>query len=299
MRARLGWIVVAGAGAVVLAAVVWATQHDGGPRRCPAGLVEIEARCCGLDQTVELGSCIGAPTSCSSAQRVDPRGCAVEHEKIPVASGVLELAPADWEAQGIVEPRRVDMAAFELDRFEVTEARYLECVEAGSCAALPLTGEPGRPVTRARYDDGLRFCAWAGGDLPTPEQLAFAAAGEERRRYAWGQAGAVCRRAAWGLVRGPCAQGAAGPETAGSRPDGRAPEGFFDLAGNVAEWARSDPSSPMAEARGGSFQDGTAAALRHWHAEELDKNSRLAHVGFRCAYRVPGGSATPDPTADG
>src|SRR5208283_929136 len=106
-----------------------------------------------------------------------------------------------------------------------------------------------------------RFCEWAGGALPTSVQLAFSAAGPSGRRYPWGDTGAVCRRAAWGLVRGPCGRGAVGPELAGSHPDGATPEGVLDLAGNVAEWAVSPGGF---EARGGSFRDGTASAMRSW-----------------------------------
>src|SRR6185503_21054203 len=101
------------------------------------------------------------------------------------------------------------------------------------------------------------------GALPSRDQLAFAAAGQTGRRYAWGDTGAVCRRAAWGLASGPCAEGASGPEIAGAHPDGASPEGVLDLAGNVAEWSAPDRAdAPVAEVRGGSFADGAASALR-------------------------------------
>src|SRR6185312_3646616 len=176
-----------------------------------------------------------------------------------------------------------DVAPFDLDALEVTESRWSACATAGACPSLELSGEPGRAVAGVTFDDASRFCAWAGGALPTRDQLAFAAAGRSGRRYAWGDTGAVCRRAAWGLVAGPCGWGARGPELAGSHPDGASPEGVLDLAGNVAEWANAADGS--AEVRGGSYADGAANALRAWQRRVIPPGPRSREIGFRCARR--------------
>jgi len=191
----------------------------------------------------------------------------------------------------VVEPRVVTVEPFFLDAYEATEARYAACVLASACAPLPLSGEPGLAISSLTLEEASRFCVWAGGALPTPEELAFAAAGLSGRRYAWGDTGAVCRRAAWGLVRGPCGEGADGPEVSGSHPDGASPDGVFDLAGNVAEWAMARGGSfvGFAEARGGSFGDGAASALRSWNRREIQANERSREVGVRCAYPVRDG----------
>lgn len=286
MRDRLVLLVtVVVAAATAVGLVMLALPEAGrGPLRCAGGLVALGARCCGGGQELALGQCRGTPTSCSSQQEVTAAGCVAVPRRATITGGTLRLAPSDWEAQGVVEARTVEIAAFELDAFEVTEARYRACVAAGSCEDRPDSDEPGLPVRGVTYAEAERFCAWSGGRLPSPEELAFAAAGPEGKRYAWGNAGAVCRRAAWGLARGPCAEGGTGPETAGARPDGGSPDGIFDLAGNVAEWAAAPPAAVEAEARGGSYADRAAAALRHWHREMHPKSSAPAHVGFRCAY---------------
>jgi formylglycine-generating enzyme required for sulfatase activity len=151
-----------------------------------------------------------------------------------------------------------------------------------------MRGEPGLPVTDLTLDEAARFCAFAGGLLPSRDQLAFAAAGSSGRRYPWGNTGAVCRRAAFGLLAGPCGRNAAGPEIAGSHPDGAAvlEDGrVLDLAGNVAEWTLPDDAgATVTDVRGGSWADASAAALRTWNRRGVPVSSRAPDVGVRCAY---------------
>lgn len=207
---------------------------------------------------------------------------------VRVAAGVLRLGPSDWEAQGVAASREVFVPAFSLDAFEVTEQRYATCVAAGACAPVPLRGEPGVPVTGVTVDEAARFCAFAGGTLPSLDQLAFAAAGTSGRRYPWGDTGAVCRRAAYGLRAGPCGWGATGPEVAGSRPDGAAVHAdgrLFDLAGNVAEWTMpAQPGDENTAIYGGSWADGAAPALRTWNRRRVPGSARAPDIGFRCTY---------------
>jgi formylglycine-generating enzyme required for sulfatase activity len=221
--------------------------------------------------------------------RATPEGCVAEARVVRVEGGTLHLGPGDWEAQGVVTARDVEIPAFAIDAFEVTEESWTACVAAGACPLLVLSGEPGRAIGGVTAEEALQYCRWAGGVLPTSDQLAWAAAGRGGRRYAWGDTGAVCRRAAWGLTAGPCGWGARGPELAGSHPDGASPEGILDLAGNVAEWATpaggvAGPLPAALEARGGSFTSASASALRAWNRRILPAATRAADVGFRCAY---------------
>lgn len=223
-----------------------------------------------------------------------PAGCVATARVVDLPGGELRIGPGDWEAQGLVEPRTAQVAAFRIDAYEVTEARYAACVAASACAPLPGTGESGRAIAGITLVEAERFCAWAGGTVPTADQLAFAAAGARGRRYAWGDTGAVCRRAAWGLRGGPCGADADGPEVTGSHPDGASTEGVHDLAGNVAEWTRPlGPAARVAEVRGGSWADGVASALRSWNRREVDVDLRSAEVGFRCAYPASDGARPP------
>jgi formylglycine-generating enzyme required for sulfatase activity len=251
--------------------------------------VALGPRCCGEGQRVEAGRCVGVPSRCAASHRRTPDGCAPSDpsERVAIGGGHLHIGPGDWEAQGVVVPRDVDVRAFEIDAFEVTEERWIACVRAGSCADVARADEPGLPVGGVTFAEAAAFCAFAGGRLPSRDELAFAITGEAGRRYPWGDTGAVCRRGAWGLATGPCATGATGPDLAGAHPDGRSREGVHDLAGNVAEWAISaDAREGFADVLGGSFRDAEAAALRGWNRRAVAVTTRDAAIGLRCVYAV-------------
>ncbi len=262
-----------------------AVQKSAPPSRCATGMVLLGSRCCGEGQSLEHQRCIGRPSKCATGLEVTDGGCVAPRKIVSIKAGVLRIGPGDWEAQGQVTPRTADVSSFAIDAYEVHEARYAACVAASACAPAALSGEPGRALGSVTLTEAARFCAWAGGSLPTAEQLAYAAAGPSARRYAWGDTGAVCRRAAWGLVRGPCAEGAIGPEVTGSHPDGVSPDGVHDLAGNVAEWTSpSDQATDLVDVRGGSFADSAASALRSWHRRQIAGTTRSIDVGWRCVY---------------
>lgn len=285
-RAAAGVIAVLGACALVGGIVAFAGARAEGPARCAAGMVALGARCCGEGQALEAGRCRGAPRRCAQGLDVTPDGCVAPSRVVRIAGGALRVGPGDWEAQGVVTPREAAVEPFGVDAVEVTEARWSACVAAGACPAIALSGEPGRAVANVTLDEASRYCAFAGGALPTSDQLAFATAGPGGRRYAWGDTGAVCRRAAFGLRDGPCGAGATGPEIAGSHPDGASPDGVRDLSGNVAEWALPvDGATGVGDVRGGSWADGVAPALRSWQRRSVPAATRSAEVGLRCVYR--------------
>lgn len=272
--------------AAIASTVVAARRAAHEPARCAEGMVLLGPRCCGAGQHRDGDRCIGTPTSCARGLVAGATGCAppTPPPRIVIEGGTLAVAPADWEATGLVKPRREEVARFAIDVYEVDEARWTACVERGACPRLATSGEPGLPQTRVAVAEAARLCADEGGRLPTESELAFAAAGPGGRRYPWGPTGFVCRRAAWGLVAGPCASGAAGPEIVGAHPAGASPEGVHDLSGNVAEW--TTPSGDGAFVLGGSFRDVEAASLRTWSRARRDVNERSDAIGFRCAYRA-------------
>jgi len=245
-------------------------------------MVALGPRCCGRGQHLSGHRCAGRPLGCAAGLRVTADGCVPTPSVVALPGGTLQLGPVDWEASGRVVAHRARLAPFGLDSHEVTEAAYRRCVEADACAPLPGSGEPGLPQVRITAAEAARYCGWRGGALPTRDQLAFAAMGAAGHRYPWGETGAVCRRVAFGLAAGPCAEGATGPEIAGSHPDGATAEGIYDLAGNAAEWA--SPTGQAGEARGGSWRDGAASDLRSWSFVRLPALTRSAAVGFRCSY---------------
>ncbi len=285
--ARVTWAAVFGLGTVAVG--VWAAYLGLMLRtpseRCGAGLVALGPRCCAEGQSLGDGHvCLGEPTSCPAGFELtklgEVVGCARSDERVTIQGGSIVLGPSDWQNQGSVETRTLRVQNFVLDQSEVTERSWQECAESGMCKTRPAR-EPGLPVVTVSPDEAARYCLYEGGRLPTKDELAFATAGPEARRFPWGPHGLVCRRASYGLESGPCADGGEGPELAGARPDGATPLGVLDLVGNVAEWTR-EPSGATS-VHGGSFRSKLASEL----TSQSSLPSRPAdEVGFRCAYDV-------------
>jgi formylglycine-generating enzyme len=269
-NALLGAAVLLTAATVV---VVVARRLHSDPARCPEGTVALGARCCADGQQLQGPRCVGVPRRCPAA------GCVARMRVVELGGGVVDLAPIDWQTQGVVSARRVQVAPFAMDSIEVTLDRWQQCARAGACRPLPVD-EPGLPVRGVTPGEAQQYCRLLGGRLPTGDEWLWAAAGNEARRFPWGQTGLVCRRAVYGLLDGPCGRGGVGPDLAGLRPDGATPEGLLDLAGNVAEWT-VEPGGRHA-ARGGSYASRIAAELRSWSAWPGEAASE--QIGFRCAY---------------
>lgn len=207
---------------------------------------------------------------------------------------------------------RVQLSRFEIDRLEVTQKEYQQCVDAGSCS--PLANQScfvwdGRsfirggklakellaadhPAVCVDWFQAAKFCAQVGKRLPTEAEWERAAAGLEQSRYPWGDEPPTCERAqfdgCWEHTR-----------PVGVRPAGATPEGVHDLAGNASEWVndwyakstyarpfRRDPVGPdhgvVRVVRGGSYYDGPSV-LRAAYRYGLNPSSGFSTVGFRCA----------------
>jgi hypothetical protein len=246
--------------------VAYSISHRSVPERCPPGRNARQHRCCWEGQDFDQGYCKGDPTICLPPYEVSASGaCVLFAERVPISGGQLHLAPNDWQAQGLVQERTLNVGRFSIDRTEVPVGRR---------------PEPFLPWTNLEPERAERYCRNQGGRLPSADEWIFAASGPEGRRFPWGQTGLVCRRAVYGLVRGPCARSdAAGPDAVGSRPDGATPEGLLDMVGNVAEWVRQGDHYV---AMGGSFKSELASELKVW-SQQAASGAR-ADVGFRCAY---------------
>lgn len=208
-----------------------------------------------------------------------------------------------------LERHLVKLSGFFLDRTEVTVKEYLSCVRVGHCKAPPYELGARRfergdfPVSMVSWEDARDFCQFRGARLPTEAEFERAARGSNGRRFPWGNSanGHLANHGRLGLDTSDASDGFSELAPVGSFRDGRTPDGFLDLAGNVSEWVMdryvgrylpepvTDPEGPDAAtatgarvARGGSF-DSPLAWLRGSTRFAFSPSERLPSLGFRCA----------------
>lgn len=181
--------------------------------------------------------------------------------------------------------QRVDLPAFWIDGYEVTNEQYKAFVDAVGVAP-PVTwiagqipaGHEQHPVRGLTWNDANAFCTWAGKRLPTETEWEAAARGPDSSAilFPWGD--------------DPWAGGAASqlsPITTypvGSQEFNRSPVGVYDLIGNVWEWV-GEPYLPIPESmkilHGGRF--GLFRDIAYRQLSEPDDARFVELAGVRCA----------------
>jgi formylglycine-generating enzyme required for sulfatase activity len=214
-----------------------------------------------------------------------------------VPAGEFRMGAEDGDADE--RPlRTAAVAAFRIDRTEVTNRAYAACVEKRRCrsrAPFAGTDDPDQPVVGVSWDDATRYCRFARGRLPSEAEWEKAARGTDGRRYPWGD-GPDCRRANFGnfLGSGPCPENPGFPERVGTRPDGASPYGALDMAGNVWEWVKDAyPGEAGARVLRGGGCCGYFSLPRTSERLRFVRGYRDRDIGFRCAYDVRRGAEAP------
>jgi formylglycine-generating enzyme required for sulfatase activity len=201
----------------------------------------------------------------------------------------------------------VTLAAYYIDKAEVTNAQYAKFVEATKRkppaywkgGAFP-AGRDDYPVIGVTWQDAADYAAWAGKRLPTEVEWEAAARGSDGRKYPWGNewqpghANIGVRTA----ERVELGKYPSGISEVGKYPQGASPSGALDMIGNVWEWVadeiqpypgsnatvevpEGDAGATLRVIRGGAY-DGNQKNDASYRGYQ-DGSLPYPKVGFRCA----------------
>jgi formylglycine-generating enzyme required for sulfatase activity len=196
----------------------------------------------------------------------------------------------------------VDLPAFEIDRFEVTNDEFAYFVEQTGYVTYAeenasknwrdaVEGKGNHPVVYVTWNDAVAYCEWAGKRLPTEAEWEKAARGDDGRVYPWGNDFVADNGNFYeGGIRGTTSVGSFGA--------GASPYGVEDMAGNVREWVQDfflayPGAAPDADPffgeeyrvnRGGGWFDGEEGEIVTTYNRNAGPPDTSANddIGFRC-----------------
>ena len=216
------------------------------------------------------------------------------------------------------KPRHeVYLEAFYMDIYEVTNALYESCVDAGGCTPPKVSIYESRfnyygdshfadyPVTYVNWEQANAYCEWRGARLPTEAEWEKAARGPDGRNYPWGD-DFSCQKGNFNdenrvdnyiVPGGLDCDGYLDTAPVGNYESGKSAFGMYDMAGNVSEWVAdwydAYPGNGISDDDYGTINK----VLRggSWLSSDVDlrsaNRSGYAYynffIGFRCSLSYP------------
>jgi sulfatase modifying factor 1 len=239
-----------------------------------------------------------------------------ERDAAPVDEAMVEIPAGPFirgtKAGGYNEqPERViELDAYKIDRFEVTNHQYRAFVAAtGHRKAAPpsryaknvskMSGV-NQPVTYVSWEDADAYCHWKGKRLPTEAEWEKAMRGTDGRLLPWGQELDLLA-----ANLGSANDGFEATAPVASFARDRSPFGVYDGIGNVMEWVAdwygedayrdADGKNPRGPDHGvykvlrGAGYTSTGNDIRITNRTRMVPDFRDETIGFRCASSVSGG----------
>jgi eukaryotic-like serine/threonine-protein kinase len=193
--------------------------------------------------------------------------------EIPSGSYIIGREPAD---DYHIAPQTVQLEAFWIDQFQVTNAQYQRFVaETGAPPPAENSDTANRPVRGVAWEQANAYCAWQNKRLPDEAEWEAAGrgGGPNPQLYPWGNDASTALSL---------------PEQdtydVGTLSINASPFGVFDLVGNVWEWT-GEPYAFVQNGfkilRGGRF--GLPQDLAYRLAVSADGGVSAQYAGFRCA----------------
>ncbi|MCD4752071.1 MAG: SUMF1/EgtB/PvdO family nonheme iron enzyme [Anaerolineaceae bacterium] len=225
---------------------------------------------------------------------------------VPAGEFTMGSEDGDEDEQPVHD---VVLEAYWIDKFEITNRQYEQCVEEGACGTPSSVKSYTRnnyygneayqdyPVIYVSREQSQAYCEWVGGKLPTEAEWEKAARGIDERSYPWGNENPICSLVNYGGKNGCVGD----TSKVGSYPSGASPYGALDMAGNVWEWVADwydedyyndslseNPTGPTTGSsrvlRGGSWYHQVNSMRTSYRVRIYPYVTYDLSFGFRCAF---------------
>jgi formylglycine-generating enzyme required for sulfatase activity len=275
------------------------------PSPTPAPIVSAEEEPAAEDEAAAAGDSEEAPAEEPEPTEEPAPAGPLYDDMVMIDAGAFTMGQ-DGSKPKNGPAHEVDLPAYEIDRFEVTNEEFAWFIDQTGFVSYAeqnssknwrdaAEGKPNHPVVYVTWDDATAYCEWAGKRLPTEAEWEKAARGTDGRAYAWGDSFVAENGNFYeGGIRGTTAVGSFGA--------GASPYEVFDMAGNVREWvedyflaypgqaADADPffGEENRVNRGGGWFDGEDGELVTTYNRNAGPPGTSANddIGFRCARDV-------------